>query len=88
MLYQILEAIEHTDGPVSLNELSRRLQIEPGMLEEMIAFWVRKGRLKDTAVAGCGRGGQGCTCSAYPNGCVFSNAVPRVITLVEQRQIR
>ena len=77
MLYQILEALEAANGPVSLDELSRQLQIEPGALEGMIAFWVRKGRLKDTAVSGCA----GCTCGAYPKGCVFSNAGLRVIVL-------
>lgn len=80
MLYQVLEAIERANGPVSLDELSQRLQIEPGALEGMIAFWVRKGRLKDTAIAGCGSG-RGCTCSAYPSGCAFSVTGPRVITL-------
>jgi hypothetical protein len=81
MLYQILEALEAANGPVSLDELSRQLQIEPGALEGMIAFWVRKGRLKDTAVSGCAGSRRGCTCGAYPKGCVFSNAGPRVITL-------
>lgn len=84
MLYQVLEAIEQANGPVSLDELSRRLKIEAGALEGMIAFWVRKGRLKDTAVAGCGGSGRGCTCSAHPTGCVFSHAGPRVITLLDQ----
>ncbi|MGQ9483131.1 FeoC-like transcriptional regulator [Chloroflexus sp.] len=81
MLYQILEALETADGPVSLDELSRQLQIEPGALEGMIAFWVRKGRLQETTVGGCVGGRRGCTCGAYPKGCVFSAAGPRVITL-------
>ncbi|WP_448542722.1 FeoC-like transcriptional regulator [Roseiflexus sp.] len=81
MLYQILEALEAANGPVSLDELSRQLQIEPGALEGMIAFWVRKGRLKDTVVGGCASGRSGCTCGAYPKGCAFSTAGPRVITL-------
>ncbi|ABU60283.1 FeoC-like transcriptional regulator [Roseiflexus castenholzii] len=81
MLYQILEAIEQANGPISLNELSRQLQIDASALEGMIAFWVRKGRLNAAAVAGCSGSGRGCTCGAYPNGCVFSHAGPRVITL-------
>ncbi len=88
MLYQILEAIEQTNGPVSLDELSRRLQIEASALEEMITFWVRKGRLKDTSVAGCSGGRRGCTCGAYPNGCVFSHTGPRVITLLDASPAR
>ncbi|MBO9324841.1 MAG: FeoC-like transcriptional regulator [Roseiflexus sp.] len=81
MLYQILEALEAANGLVSLNELSRQLQIEPGALKGMIAFWVRKGRLKNIAVSGCAGHRRGCTCGAYPEGCVFSTAGPRVIVL-------
>lgn len=81
MLYQVLEALETADGPVSLDELSRQLQIEPGALEGMIAFWVRKGRLKETAVGGCAVGRRGCTCGAYPQGCAFSAAGLRITTL-------
>ncbi len=83
MLYQILDAIEQANGPVSLDELSQQLQIEAGALEGMIAFWVRKGRLKDTAIAGCCGSGRGCTCGAYPKGCVFSQTGPRVIALLD-----
>ncbi|MCS6841955.1 MAG: FeoC-like transcriptional regulator [Roseiflexus sp.] len=81
MLYQVLEVIEQANGSVSLAELSQQLQIEPGALEGMIAFWVRKGRLKEATIAGCGGGSRGCICGAYPNGCIFSAAGPRVITL-------
>ncbi|MFQ3631369.1 FeoC-like transcriptional regulator [Roseiflexus sp.] len=83
MLYQILDAIEQANGPVSLDELSQQLQIEAGALEGMIAFWVRKGRLKDTTVAACRGSGRGCTCGAYPTGCVFSHTGPRVIALLD-----
>ncbi len=58
MLYQILEILEQAEQPLSLAELSQRLQIEPSALEGMIAFWVRKGRLRDTAVLGCGGAGR------------------------------
>ncbi|OAN45129.1 hypothetical protein A6A03_15540 [Chloroflexus islandicus] len=83
MLYQILEILEQAEQPLSLAELSQRLQIEPSALEGMIAFWVRKGRLRDTAVLGCGGGGAGCTCHAYPQGCPFRSAGPRMITLID-----
>lgn len=80
MLQQVLEAFEQASGPVSLDELSRELGIERGALEGMIAFWVRKGRLREV-VAGCGGGGPGCSCAARPEGCAFATAGPRTITL-------
>lgn len=81
MLQQVLEAFERASGPVSLDELSRELGIERGVLEGMIAFWVRKGRLREEA-PGCGGGGAGCSCGTHPDGCVFAVPGPRAITLV------
>ncbi len=80
MLQQVLQALETADGPVSLDELSRRLGIERSALEGMIDFWVRKGRLKEQRGA-CGDPGSGCTCSSHPGGCSFDRAGPRTISL-------
>lgn len=81
MLQQVLYALETATGPISLDELSRQLGIEQSVLEGMIAFWVRKGRIKDTANGGCGKG-PGCTCSSRPDGCAFDSAAPRTITMI------
>ena len=51
MLIKILREIEKSKGSVSLQELSRRLNIDPGVLDGMLEHWVRKGRLQK-AVAG------------------------------------
>jgi hypothetical protein len=52
VLKQVLQEIESSHGPLSLDDLSRQLGVERGALEGMIDFWVRKGRLKeDYAVA-------------------------------------
>ena len=45
MLHAILHEIQTTSQPVTLRELSRKLNVQPTALEGMIAFWVRKGRL-------------------------------------------
>jgi hypothetical protein len=83
MLQQVLQAIEATNGPLSLDELSRRLGIERGALEGMITFWVHKGRLTEDAVSGCGAGS--CSrCAARGTGCVFDHAGPRTISLVSR----
>ncbi|WP_322511350.1 FeoC-like transcriptional regulator [Chloroflexus sp.] len=83
MLYQILEILEQAEQPLSLAELSQRLQVEPSALEGMIAFWVRKGRLRDTSALSCGGTGAGCTCNAHPQGCPFSSARPRMVMLID-----
>jgi FeoC like transcriptional regulator len=80
MLQQVLQAFETATGPISLDELSRDLGVERGALEGMIAFWVRKGRLKESGGA-CGSAGLGCSCSSHPGGCSFDRAGPRTITL-------
>jgi len=48
MLHQVLDAFKAAQGPLSLDELARRLEIDRGALEGMIDFWVRKGRLIET----------------------------------------
>ncbi len=82
MLQQVLQALETTSGPVSLDELSRRLGIERSALEGMIAFWVRKGRLQASAGGPCGRG---CGhCGPRAEGCVFNAGGPRAIVVTER----
>jgi hypothetical protein len=80
MLQQVLQAFELATGPVSLDELSRQLGMERSALEGMIAFWVRKGRLKEDGGT-CGAAGSGCSCSSHPGGCSFDHVGPRTIRL-------
>lgn len=83
MLYQVLHAIEQTQGPVRVQELAERLGIEPGALEGMIAYWVRKGRLQDLQVVeteGCAACGT--VCAPGLQRCVFDNQARRTYTLV------
>ncbi|MCS6826264.1 MAG: FeoC-like transcriptional regulator [Caldilinea sp.] len=54
MLWKILQEVEAAQGPVTLDELSRRLDIDRSALEGMIQFWVRKGRLIDDKPASDG----------------------------------
>jgi hypothetical protein len=84
MLHQVLRALQTAEGPISLDELSRRLGIERGVLDGMIAFWVRKGRLKESGGA-CGAARPGCSCSSHPSGCAFDRAAPRTISVEQVR---
>jgi hypothetical protein len=45
-LYEVLDAVRQADHPVSVEHLARKLNIDPGALQAMLAFWVTKGRLR------------------------------------------
>ena len=45
MLSQVLYEISNSKEPLSLAVLSRKLGIESGALEGMLAYWVSRGRL-------------------------------------------
>lgn len=87
MLQQVLQALEEAEGPVSLDALSRQLGIERGALDGMIAFWVRKGRLRDSSLECGSAGGPGCSCASASQGggCPFDRTPARTITLVPPR---
>jgi len=84
MLWQILREVEAAQGPLDLNELSRRLGVERGALDGMIQFWVRKGRLVDDLAAAegvvCAAGSCSSGCGG-PQGCPFAMKMPRTYSL-------
>jgi hypothetical protein len=45
-LGQVLQAFEETGTGMRLDDLSRKLGIDPGTLDSMIQHWVRKGRIR------------------------------------------
>jgi hypothetical protein len=76
MLRTVLNAFEHADRPRTVNQLARDLDIAPGMLEGMLAYWVRKGRLREAnADLPCG------SCGGA-DGCPFMLKLPRQYELV------
>lgn len=83
MLHRVLQEIEQADGPITLAELSRRLNIEPGALQGMIDFWVQKGRLQDTAAPAADGGGMhhcGTKSCGGPETCAYIAKMPRTIS--------
>lgn len=77
-LRQVLDHFEHQSGAVSLAALARELGIEPPMLQEMIGYWVRKGRLRQVSDPACNA-----TCgSNCARGCPFVFAMPAAYELV------
>lgn len=89
MLREVLQAIEAADGPITLNELSRRLDIDPGVLDGMLSHWSRRGRVTvDTRVgvacAGSPASG-GCSCGSGGSGvaCPFVARLPRAYLILD-----
>ncbi len=84
LLHQVLDEIEAADGPLTVNELGHRLDVDASALLPMIEFWVRKGRLRDedTAVTGetsCTTGNCGTSC-AGADACLYVARMPRSYT--------
>jgi len=86
MLKQVLSEIENSTEPISLTRLSRKLNIEPGALEGMLAHWVRKGKLRDDdaeEASTCQPGGVG-SCGSTCTGtetCSFVARMPKSYSL-------
>ena len=86
MLQNVLEQIRNSDGTVSLEELSRKLGIEPSALEGMLEYCVRKGILQESLSFpvgdGCGNTMSSCgsICEGY-HGCPLIVRMPRTYEL-------
>ena len=80
MLMQVLHELRAARGPLSLDELSRRLGIEREVLEGMIQSLVRMGRLHDNqlTMADCGAH---CPACAGAEGCALVRRMPRTYTV-------
>ncbi len=81
MLNQILTEIQQASGPITINELSRRMGIDSSALQGMIDFWVRKGRLRDDDAlvedeAACDTDACGDNCFGL-SACPFTAKMPR-----------
>ena len=86
MLYQVLEEIEQAHGPVLVKDLSKKLNLDPGVLVGMIQFWVRKGRLRDDAAVAegiaCAGGGCGDSCAGIAE-CTFVAKMPKTYSIAK-----
>lgn len=45
MLRELLRLVETAEGPISLADLGRQLGVDVTVLDGMLQYWVRKGRL-------------------------------------------
>lgn len=74
ILRQVLEYFETEQQAVSLNQMARTLGVERAMLQNMIDYWVRKGKLREIATPLC------TTCGSA-SGCPFVVTLPRYYEL-------
>ncbi len=63
-LRRVLEHVEGQAGAVSLAQMSRALDVPRPLLQEMIDYWVRKGRLREAGMAACTACGSASLCPA------------------------
>ena len=47
MLRQVLQHFEQRSGAISLMQMARDLGVERAVLQDMLDYWVRKGRLRE-----------------------------------------
>lgn len=81
-LRQVLEAFKDTPHPLSLRQLSLQLNIDQALLEDMIGYWVRKGKLRDiNAETGCNSSSCG-GCTIVDERCPFIVEIPKRYALV------
>ena len=71
LLREVLTAFETSRQPRTLNQLARELDMAPGMLEGMLEYWVRKGRLRESS------GASMCATCGGAGGCPFVPQLPR-----------
>ncbi len=81
-LSQVLAAFENNRGPLTMNQIARDLDISRARLEGMIQYWVRKGKLQETAsYSDCGSCGRG------EGDCPFTLELPPSYELVDENSL-
>lgn len=53
-LRDVLAVFESSPAPLSVEAAAHRLHMERGLLESMVDFWVRKGKLRPVNCQACG----------------------------------
>jgi hypothetical protein len=80
-LRQVLDRFADQRTPTSLSRIAHDMGIEPGMLQGMIEYWVRKGRLREVT-----SGGETCNTCGIQSACPFIVAMPRYYEFVSEDQ--
>jgi hypothetical protein len=75
-LREVLNRFADQSAPISINQMARDLELEPGVLRGMIDYWVQKGKLREVNSSG-----HGCTTCGVKGSCPFVVALPRYYEL-------
>ena len=75
-LRQMLEWFERNPEGISLPALARELGLSQGQAQNLVEFWVRKGRLRLAETQ------TDCGCCADKNGCPILSEMPRYYEFV------
>ncbi len=75
-LREVLARFTEQAAPLSVSQLAREMAIEPGLLHDMIGYWVRKGKLREIVGSS-----QACTACGSQRDCPFIVALPRYYEL-------
>lgn len=70
-LRQVLDYFDGQPGAIALPALARTLNLDRALVQEMLEYWVRKGRLREVAQP------SSCTTCGGATGCPFIMALPR-----------
>jgi DNA-binding IclR family transcriptional regulator len=81
MLKQVLHELETAKGPLSLDDLSRRMHVERSVLEGTIQTLVRLGRLRDDGQASVACDVR-CSACATAHQCTLATKTPRTYSVV------
>lgn len=76
-LREVLDRFATQRGPMSVNRMAKEMGITPSMLNEMIEYWVRKGKLREV-----NGGGQACVTCGVKGACPFVVNLPRYYEMV------
>jgi len=76
-LRDVLDRFAEQRGPLSVNRMAKDMGVTPAMLNDMIGYWVRKGKLREV-----NSGGQACTTCGVKSACPFVVNLPRYYELV------
>jgi hypothetical protein len=80
-LRQVLNVFEEASGPLSLSNVAHQLDVSQGHLESMIQYWVRKGRIRETAA------GKECGSCGLNGECPFVMEMPRSYELAPAGEV-
>lgn len=85
MLGRLLEELEAAQQPLTLQELSARLGVEPSALEGMLQTLMRMGKLRDDRAATMEACALRCASCDQMSECALLARLPRTYSLVRKK---